>query len=371
MENRKLRIAISQGDINGIGYEILFKIFEEELMLELCTPVIYGSTRVEAFWRKRLEQKPEEHKKWVPVNDVSEVRDGRVNIINCGSREWMVDPGKATADSGQAAAEALFCATQDVMNGFCDVLVTAPINKAAMPKEVFPHKGHTDYLQKVAAEKPGESLMILCSGNTRVALATTHLPLNEVAGAITPELILQKLRLMEHSLIRDFGIVKPQIALLALNPHAGDKGLIGEQEQRIIKPAMEQAKALNIFVHGPFAADGFWGSPNTLDSFDGILAMYHDQGLAPFKTLYMDRGVNFTAGLSIVRTSPDHGTAYDIAGKGIASEVSMREAIYTAIDIYRNRRTYYEANRNPLRKLYFNRGKDDEKIDLTAEDDND
>lgn len=369
MDNKKIRVAISHGDINGISYEILLKAFSEEQMLELCTPVIYGSTRAEAYWRKLLEDKSEQpFAKWHLINHAQEVRDGRVNIINCANKEWVVTPGEATHDGGEAAALALDMATKDVLNGLCDVLVTAPINKAAMPKELFPYTGHTDYLERIAAEEEGRVLMILCAHNTRVALATTHLPVSEVAGALTPELIVDKLQLLEASLIRDFGIVKPQIAVLALNPHAGDQGLIGIEEQSIICPAIEQASKMNIFAHGPFAADGFWGSPSQMDAFDGILAMYHDQGLAPFKSLYMNQGVNVTAGLRIVRTSPDHGTAYDLATQGVASPDSLRQAIYTAIDIYRSRRNYFEANRNPLRKLYFNRGRDDEKIDLTAED---
>ncbi len=371
MENKKLRIAVSHGDINGISYEILFKTFDEPMLLDLCTPVIYGSSRVEAFWRKQMEYNPSDYERWHLINHAEEIREGKVNLVNCDTREWMVNPGKATPDSGEAALTALERATWDVKSGLCDALVTAPINKAAMPQERFPYRGHTDYLQHEAAGETGESLMILCSGRTRVALVTTHLAISEVTAQLNSNLILRKVQLFESALIRDFGIVKPQIAVLALNPHAGDNGLMGSEEKEIIRPAIEEAQSkYNIFAHGPFAADGFWGTDSS-DHFDGILAMYHDQGLAPFKALYMDSGVNVTAGLNIVRTSPDHGTAYDIAGKNFASPDSMRRAVYAAIDIVRSRRNFQEANQNPLRKLYFNRGKDDEKLDLTAEENND
>lgn len=364
-ESRLLRVAISHGDINGIGYEILYKTFADERMLELLTPIIYGSQEAAAFWHKHydLEVSP-----WRVIRRVEEAQEGCVNLLSVSNERVTVEPGKATPQAGELAYLALERATEDVLKGLADILVTAPINKAVMPKDKFPYTGHTPYLEDKAATEIGKSLMLLCSGDCRVALATEHIPISAVAGNLTSELIMQKVQTLEAGLIRDFGIIKPRIAVLALNPHAGDKGLIGDDEESVIKPAIQALSDSGYIVFGPYAADGFWSS-NRADSFDGILAMYHDQGLAPFKALYMSEGVNTTLGLRIIRTSPDHGTGYDIAGQGVASPSSMREAIYLGLDTYRARQRYDYATRNPLRRVYHNKGRDDEKIDFTSADD--
>ncbi|WP_329904428.1 4-hydroxythreonine-4-phosphate dehydrogenase PdxA [Porphyromonas pogonae] len=362
--DRKIRVAITHGDINGISYEVILKALADESMLDLCTPVIYGSTRVASYWKKKLEI--EGNLTWNQIRSTKEVRDGVINLLNISDDDFKVTPGMISEDGGRAALIALEKATSDVMMGYCDVLVTAPINKAAMPRDAFPYNGHTQYLEDKCAMVTGRSLMILCAYDVRVALVTTHIPVSDVPGAITEELILEKLGVLDKTLRRDFGIGKPRIAVLSLNPHAGDSGLIGSEEISVIKPAIDKAFDSGIMTFGPYAADGFWGSDVSI-AFDGVLAMYHDQGLAPFKALYMNSGVNITAGLSIVRTSPDHGTGYDIVGKNEASEESMRHAIFAAIDIYRNRAEYDYITRNPLRKIYYSGGKDDEKIDLTAD----
>ena len=362
MSQHKIRVAITHGDINGISYEVLLKIFEDERITELFTPILYGSSRVASFWKERLAL---EQVSWHTIRLASEAKDGVLNILDCTTGREQVEIGQATATAGQCAFDALERATADIRMGLCDLLVTAPINKATMPRDLFPYKGHTDYLEAMAARTPGESLMVLASGDCRVALTTAHLPLSAVSAHLSSELIVRKLRILEAGLQRDFGIIKPRLAVLALNPHAGDKGLIGEEEETIIRPAIEEASASGIIAFGPFPGDGFWGS-GRVDSFDGILAMYHDQGLAPFKALYMNEGVNVTLGLNFVRTSPDHGTGYDIAGQGIADPTSMRMALYQALDIYRARRRYDEATRNPLRRHYHNRGRDDEKLDPTS-----
>lgn len=364
-ENRLLRVAISHGDINGIGYEILYKAFADERILELFTPIIYGSQIAAEFWHKHYEL---DSKPWKIISRVEDAQEGCVNLINVFKGQVLIEPGKATTLAGELAFLALERATEDVLRGSADILVTAPINKAVMPKDKFPYTGHTPYLEEKAALEVGKSLMLLCSGDCRVALATEHIPISAVASSLTSELIVQKVQTLEAGLIRDFGIIKPRIAVLALNPHSGDKGLIGDDEESIIKPAIQSLSESGYIVFGPYAADGFWSS-NRADSFDAILAMYHDQGLAPFKALYMSEGVNTTLGLRIIRTSPDHGTGYDIAGKGIASPDSIREAIYLGLDTYRARERHNYATRNPLRRVYFNKGRDDERIDFTSADD--
>ncbi|GAD07495.1 4-hydroxythreonine-4-phosphate dehydrogenase 2 [Porphyromonas crevioricanis] len=358
MEKNLLRIAITHGDINGIGYEILLKAFAEPMFAELFCPIVYGSAVVEKYWRDALQIESEP---WQLISQASEARPGQVNLIDVCGEQIQVQPGEANRTSGMAALAALERAMSDIKSRQCDALVTAPINKSAMPVDVFPFKGHTDYLaHKCGAEARG--LMILFSDECRVALATTHCALQEVSQHLSVDLIVDKLQQMEHSLIQDFGIVKPRIALLSVNPHASDHGLMGDEEERILLPALEQAQREHILCFGPYAADGFWGSDSSM-RFDAILAIYHDQGLAPFKALYMNRGVNFTANLPFVRTSPDHGTGYDIVGKGVASEESLRSAVYAAIDIYRARSRYQEATKSPLRKTYFEKGNDNEKLE--------
>lgn len=359
-----LRIGITHGDINGIGYEVILKTFSDERITELCTPVIYGSAKIAAYHRKTLEL-PQVSLNVIP--NAQEAVDGRVNIINCVGEDTKVELNQATMEAGKAALEALDAAVADMKAGTIDAMLTAPINKHTIQAEDFHFPGHTEYLEKHFGGVGRKSLMILMNDRLRVALVTGHMPLSEVPSALTAEKIVGKLRTFNSSLKNDFNIIRPRIAVLSLNPHAGDSGLLGSEEDEIIKPAIEEAEKRGVMCFGPYPADGFFGAQSH-EKFDGVLAMYHDQGLAPFKTLAMENGVNYTAGLSIVRTSPAHGTAYDIAGKGIASEESFREALYAAIDISRNRQRNREATENPLRKLYFEKGGDNEKLDLTKED---
>lgn len=356
MSNTRLKVAISHGDINGIGYEILLKVFADERILELFTPIVYGSEVALVYWRNVLGLDQGE---WVRVASPSEARDGVVNLIEVAEGEVRVEPGKATEHAGRLAFLALQRATDDVLEGKADLLVTAPINKSIMPREEFPFAGHTEYLQRRAAVEQGKSLMLMTSSDCRIALATGHIPISEVSSSLTRELIIQKVQTLEAGLIRDFGIIKPRIAVLALNPHAGDRGLIGDEEDTVIKPAIKALADAGHVVFGPYAADGFWAAGHTV-RFDGILAMYHDQGLAPFKSLYMVDGVNITLGLKIIRTSPDHGTGYDIVGQGIASPDSFRHAIYLGLDAVRHRQGHDMATRNPLRRTYFNKGRDED-----------
>ncbi|MBD5214462.1 MAG: 4-hydroxythreonine-4-phosphate dehydrogenase PdxA [Bacteroidales bacterium] len=362
MMNNKIKIGITHGDINGVGYEIILKLLEDNRILELCTPVIYGSAKIANYYRKGMEM-PQ-----LPLNqisDASEAKDDANNIINVVGEDVRVEPGQSTEEGGRAAFAALSAAVDDLTAGRIDALVTAPINKHNIQSPEFHFPGHTEYLESRAGEG-AHSLMVLFNDRLRVALVTTHLPIAEIAHAITTERIVEKLGIFSRSLEQDFSCTHPRIAVLALNPHAGDGGVIGTEEAEIIIPAIEQARAAGINCYGPYAADGFFGAEQ-YRHFDGVLAMYHDQGLAPFKTIAMESGVNFTAGLPFVRTSPDHGTGYDIAGKGEASEESIRQAVYAAIDIVRSRRNYAEAHRNPLRRQYFDKGKDNVVLDLTKE----
>lgn len=360
MEGNTIKIGITHGDINGIGYEVILKMLDDNRILELCTPIIYGSAKIAAFYRKALGMQQQQLHQ---INNVAEARDGAVNIINVVGEECKVEPGQSTKEAGAAAFAALEKAVQDVSAGALDAIVTAPINKDNIQSDLFTFPGHTEYLE---ASVGGKALMVLFNRDIRVALVTTHLPISKIAENITAERIVEKLKIFSDSLRSDFAIVHPRIAVLALNPHAGENGLLGSEEQEVIIPAITAAKEQSVECYGPYAADGFFGS-GLFRHFDGILAMYHDQGLAPFKTMAMDSGVNFTAGLPIVRTSPDHGTGYDIAGEGKASEQSMREALYAAIDIARNRERYKEMTANPLRRQYFDKSKDNVVLDLTKE----
>lgn len=362
--SKKLRVAISHGDINGIGYEILLKCFSDERMLELFTPIVFGSKLALDFWSEKLAL---ESKSWRLVESVSRCKEDQVNLIDIAPQEVSIEVGKPRAEAGLLSLLALEAATQCVLSGDADLLVTAPINKSIMPKDLFPYPGHTQYLEAKASKEERRSLMLMCAGDCRVALVTDHIPVKDVSSSLTESLISEKVELLEQGLIQDFGIVKPRIAVLGLNPHSGDNGLIGREELDLIKPTIDKLFEQGHIVFGPYSADGFWASGRS-QCFDGVLAMYHDQGLAPFKTLYMDEGVNVTLGLKIVRTSPDHGTGYDIAGEGIASADSLRQAIYTGLDIVRSRRNYEWANRNPLRRVYFNKGRDDESLDLSSDE---
>ena len=364
MEERKIRVGITHGDINGVGYEVILKAFSDPTMLELCTPIIYGSPKVAAYHRKAMDIQTS----FSIINSKSDIQDGRVNILNSTEDELKVELTKPTLEAGKAALSALEKALQDYREGVFDVLVTAPINKHTIQSDTFHFPGHTEYIEERVG-KGEKALMILLKDDFRVALVTGHIPVSEISKTLTKELIMEKMTIFHRSLKQDFGIDSPRIAVLSLNPHAGDDGLIGTEERTVITPAMEEMMAKGVLCFGPYPADGFMGSGNYA-RFDGILAMYHDQGLAPFKALAMDEGVNFTAGLPIVRTSPAHGTAYDIAGKGIASEDSFRQAIYVALDVFRNRQIEREISAHPLRKQYYEKRDDSDKLKLdTVEED--
>lgn len=358
MENNKIRIGITQGDVNGIGYEVILKAFEDPTMLELCTPIVYGSPKVMTYHRKALELETS----FTIINSASEAVSGKLNVVTCNDDEVKVDLGKPSRESGKAAFEALEKAMQEYKDGLYDVLVTAPIHKEMIQSDTFTFPGHTEYIEQCVGEGD-KALMILANDRLRVALVTGHVPVAKITTVLTQELIEEKLDIFNASLKSDFGISAPRIAVLALNPHAGDGGVIGGEEATIITPAIKAMREKGILCFGPYPADGFMGNMS-YTHFDGVLAMYHDQGLTPFKVLAMDDGVNYTAGLPLIRTSPDHGTAFDIAGKNEASANSMRQAIYMAIDIFRNRKGDAEAHRNPLRKLYFEKRDDSDKLKL-------
>ena len=348
MPENKFKIGITQGDTNGIGWEIILKALADPRMTELFTPVIYGSPKAAAYYRNTVAEI--EAFSFNPVASAAEARRGKANLVACGETADIA-PGKPTPEAGRAAVEALCAAMRDLKAGHLDALVTAPFDKETVQADDFRYTGHTEY---VAAELEGEAMMILCSDVLRVGLVTKHIPVSEIARNITKERIVRDLDTLRRALIEDFGIVEPRIAVMALNPHAGDGGLLGREEQEIIRPAIVEAFSKGVLAFGPFAADGLFAGGGYA-KYDGILAMYHDQGLAPFKSLSPD-GVNFTAGLSAVRTSPDHGTAFDIAGKDKADPQSMRNAIYAAIDIAEHRRAWAEWTRNPLQRAERDRG---------------
>ena len=360
MESHKIKVGITQGDVNGIGYEVILKTFAEPAMFELCTPIVYGSPKVAAYHRKALDLSTN----FSIINSAKDAEPDRLSIVNCNEDEVKVELSKPTEEGGRAALDALEKAVEEYKAGLIDVLVTAPINKHTIQSEEFSFPGHTEFLEN-ALGKGQKALMILMKDDFRVALVTGHIPVSQIASTITKELIEEKIKIFNHSLKQDFAIGAPRIAVLSLNPHAGDEGLLGTEEQEIILPAIEEMRAQGIFCFGPYPSDGFMGSGN-YTHFDGILAMYHDQGLTPFKALAMDEGVNYTAGLPVVRTSPAHGTAYDIAGKGVASEDSFRQAIYVAIDVFRNRQRERVARANPLRKQYYEKRDDSDKLKLDS-----
>ncbi len=343
-----IKIGLTHGDTNGIGYEVILKALEDVRMADLATFVVYRSDQAAAFYRKAMELPQVQLNR---VDSAADARDGQYNIVNVVDEDLKIDPGMATEAAGKAAFAALEAAVADLKAGDIDVLVTAPINKKSIQSSDFDFPGHTEYLQNRLGGDGDKALMIMCNDNMRIALVTTHTPLAKVSEAITSELIVEKLEQFDRSLRRDFAVQSPRIAVLSINPHAGEDGLLGEEEEKVIVPAIAAAREKKILAFGPYAADGFFGS-SAYTHFDGILAMYHDQGLTPFKTLAMDSGVNFTAGLPFVRTSPDHGTGYDIAAKNLAKPDSLRAAIYAAIDIYRNRRIFDDACRHPLRRQH-------------------
>ena len=342
--------AITAGDTNGVGYEVIIKSLLAGYMFEIMRPVIYGNAAVA---KKHIATLAEEYHNvtWNLIDTPEQAKDGRLNLITCYTDNLPVQLGTPTPEAGKAALASLERACRDLKAGKVQALVTAPLNKETVAQAVPGFTGHTEYLER---QFEGEELMMLCSGGLRVALVCNHVALSEIPAQITEERILQKLTILNQSLKRDFGMEKPRIAVLALNPHAGDQGLLGKEEQQIIVPALEKAKEQGIWAFGPYAADGFFGSGH-FSHFDAVLAMYHDQGLIPFKTLDMS-GVNFTAGLNIVRTSPDHGTGYDIAGKDQADPSSMRNAVFMAIDVLRQRAEYDELTANPLPFIERNDG---------------
>lgn len=343
MDTQKIIIGITHGDINGIGYEVILKALEDSRILDFFTPVIYGSTKVAAFHKKQLNLN---NVQLTTIQSIAQLQHKRINLINCVDDEIKVEIGQSTQEAGKSAFNALKMAVQDLKDGSIDTLVTAPINKDNIQSDEFQFAGHTEYLGEIFGGRD-KALMMLVSNQLRIAVATGHIPLAQVSQKINKELILNKLAIFNEALKLDFGIIKPRIAVLGLNPHSGDNGLIGSEEQDIIVPALKEAEERGWLCFGPFPSDGFFGSEQYRE-FDGILAMYHDQGLIPFKTLAMDTGVNYTAGLSVVRTSPDHGTAYNIAGRNIASKTSIVEALYLACDIYRKRQTEALISKNPL-----------------------
>ena len=361
-DNGKIRVGITHGDINGIGYEVILKSFSDPAMLDLCTPIVYGSPKVATYHRKAMDIQTS----FTIINNADDAQDGKLNILSCTEDELKVELTKATPEAGKAALDALERALKDYREGDIDVLVTAPINKHTIQSDSFHFPGHTEYIEERVGDD-NKALMILLKDDFRVALVTGHIPVKDIATTITKELIMEKMEIFHRSLKQDFGIGCPRIAVFSLNPHAGDNGVIGTEEAEVIIPAMKEMIAKGVQCFGPYPADGFMGSGNFCH-FDGILAMYHDQGLAPFKALAMDEGVNFTAGLPIVRTSPAHGTAYDIAGQGIASESSFRQAIYLALDVYRNRMMEAEIHARPLRKQYYEKRDDSDILKLDQQD---
>ncbi len=337
-----LKVGISIGDINGIGPEVIVKALNDSRILLDCTPIIYGSTKVFAHYKKLLN---ENEFNYQSCREAEEAQSRKINVVNVWNDDINYQLGQVTTDGGKYAFLSLEKATQDLASGKIDVLVTAPISKEAMAKSGFQFPGHTEYLADLSGVS--DALMIMVSEKLRVALVTTHIALKEVNTALTKEKILSKIKSFDASLRKDFGIIRPKIAVFGLNPHAGENGKMGSEELEIIIPAINLAKSENILAFGPYPADGFFGS-TIRSNFDGVLAMYHDQGLSAFKALAFEDGVNYTAGLPIVRTSPDHGTAFDITGQNMASGLSMRSAIYTALDIYKNRKFHREINANPL-----------------------
>lgn len=343
MEESRLKIGITQGDFNGIGYEVIIKTLIDNRILEMCTPVVYGSPKVAAYHRKALN---------IPnfsfniIKKPEEAQEKRANMINCLDDEIRVELGKVSEQAGQAAVTCFAAAVEDLKDGKIHALVTAPFHKSNIQSETFHFPGHTEYLEQVFKTK---GMMFLVSDVLKIGVVTGHIPLSQVSSHLNSELILTKLRVMNQSLIRDFVIRKPNIAVLGLNPHAGNEGLLGREEIELITPAISKAKEEGILCYGPFSSDGFFGS-GQFARFDATLTMYHDQGLIPFKSMVFDQGVNYTAGLPVIRTSPAHGTAFEIAGTGQASPDSFRQALYLACDIYRNRQLYREISRNPLQK---------------------
>lgn len=341
-ENNKPVIGISCGDLNGIGMEVIMKTFADAQMLDFCVPVVFASSKVASYHRKALNM---EDFSFHIINDIAQIQPKKANLLNIWRDPINIELGVESKETGLCALESLDAALEAYKNNQIDAIVTAPINKNTVAQNKANFTGHTGYIGEVVNAEP---LMILASENLRVALVTGHIALADVSKAISVDLILKRLKQLAKSLLEDFGIRKPKIAVLSLNPHASDNGIMGNEEEKIISPAIKKANDTGILAFGPYPADGFFGA-GTYKQFDGVLAMYHDQGLIAFKTIAFEEGVNYTAGLPLVRTSPDHGTGYDIAGKNVASEVSFREAVFMAVQIVKSRNDYAEMTANPLR----------------------
>jgi 4-hydroxythreonine-4-phosphate dehydrogenase len=337
-----IKIGITHGDINGIGYEVLMKTLLDSRIYSICTPIVYGSPKVAAYHRKALAI---DNFNMSSIKTPEEANPKRASIINCVSDDVRVELGKSTSIAGEASRQALMRAAKDLKNNKIQAIVTAPINKHNIQSEDFNYTGHTEFFKEYFGAE--EVLMLMAGDLMKVGVVSGHIPLAEVAASLSTDTILTKLRILNDSLLRDFGIRKPRIAVLGLNPHAGEQGMLGNEEKEVIIPAIERAREERHTVFGPFPSDGFFGAGD-FTKFDGILAMYHDQGLIPFKTLISEDGVNFSAGLPIIRTSPAHGTAFEIAGSNQAQHGSFRKALYMACDIYRNRTQYEEYTSNPL-----------------------
>ncbi|MGR7812726.1 4-hydroxythreonine-4-phosphate dehydrogenase PdxA [Lacinutrix undariae] len=341
-KEEKIRVGISVGDLNGIGPEIILKTFEDSRMLDFCTPVIFASIKVMSFFKKHFKSSINFH----ALNDINQVVDGKVNVLNIWKENVTIKFGEENKTIGGYAVKSLERAANALKEGEIDVLVTAPINKHNIQSDTFNFPGHTNYLAEVLG---GKSLMFMVTDTLKVGLLTDHVPVKDVASHITPQVIEEKINTVYKSLVQDFKINKPKIAVLGLNPHAGDNGVIGEEDDKILSPTLQKIKKSGKLVFGPYSADSFFGS-NSYKKFDAIIASYHDQGLIPFKTLAFGEGVNFTAGLNKIRTSPDHGTAYEIAGKGVADESSFKEALFSALQIFKNREEYLELSKSPLKR---------------------
>lgn len=341
-KEKKIKIGISIGDLNGIGGELIVKTFSDNRLLEFCTPIVFASTKTMSFLKKHFQSSISFH----GIHDASHAVDGKLNVVNVWKQDVDIEFGKETLEAGQYALESLKAAVASIKENEVDVLVTAPINKHNIQSEDFKFPGHTDFLNQ---ELEGDSLMFMVSDTLRMGLLTDHVPVGDVPQYLNEDLISKKINLIHQSLKQDFALGAVKIAVLGVNPHTGDNGVIGSEDDTILRPAIEKIKASGKLIYGPYAADSFFGS-NNYQNFDAIVATYHDQGLIPFKTLTFGNGVNYTAGLNKVRTSPDHGTAYDIAGKGIANIDSFKEAIFVGIEIYRNRNMDAELKKNPLKK---------------------
>jgi 4-hydroxythreonine-4-phosphate dehydrogenase len=342
MKGDRIILGVTQGDINGISYEVIMKTLADNRIFDICTPVVYGSPKVAAYHRKALDL---ENFSFNSIRTVDEAVARRANIINCIDDSARVELGKSTPYAGEASLQALEVAVKDLEDGKLDVIVTAPINKANIKSDKFNFNGHTEFFE--TRFNAQGVLMLMVNDLMRIGVVTSHVPIAKVTEYITRDTILSKLRIINYSMLTDFAIRRPRIAVLGLNPHAGDNGVIGDEEQKEIIPAINEAQNEGIMAFGPFPADGFFGA-GTFSKFDAILAMYHDQGLVPFKALTTEGGVNYTAGLPVVRTSPSHGTAYDITGKNLASADSFRKAVYMAVEIFKNRMQYRDISANPL-----------------------